>query len=232
MMMLLSLFLPVYFLLGFNEMWTDLSLFVQVILCMVLFRHITNKMRTPNLHQQTLLCVLIAMAVLIRMFTLPLGASTAFILPMYVGAFFGSGFGMLLAFVSSILSNVVVGGLGPWTPYQIILLTLLAFVSSSLGHRWMLIKLLVLGFVYSFVYGFFSNLWFWPSMHVQRIENTNELFGQYLKFYVSTSLLWDAIRAVFNVMFVLMLHQSIMKMFNRFKNISTIHEHMPTGLMN
>ena len=69
-----------------------------------------------------LLGMLSAMAGLLRLIDLPGGGSGIFFLVLLAGAAFGPRFGFLLGLFAMAVSAVITGGIGPWLPFQMLVL--------------------------------------------------------------------------------------------------------------
>ncbi|MDQ7879491.1 ECF transporter S component [Microbacterium sp. QXD-8] len=114
------------------------------------------------------------------------GVEAVFILLILAGRAYGARFGMLLGMATIVLSTVITGTFGPWTPFQMFSCAWVGAVAgllprrspralrASLTHRpqppgaWArssaaeIAMLCVYGVVASYVFGLLMNLWFWP----------------------------------------------------------------------
>ncbi|MER3522280.1 MAG: ECF transporter S component [Acidimicrobiia bacterium] len=159
--------------------------------------------------------VLSAFAGLLRLIDLPGGGSGMFFLVILAAASLGPRFGLLLGITAMAVSAVVTGGVGPWLPYQMLALGFmgassgaLAIFSRRLPLFLELVLLVAWSWVWGFVYGAIMNLWFWPFMRGlgplswQPGMGFVETLKSYWRFYVSTSLAWDAAGAISNAVLV------------------------------
>lgn len=144
----------------------------------------------------------------------PLGAGTAgieteFFLLILAGRVFGAGFGFVLGCTTLFSSALITGGVGPWMPYQMFASAWVGMFAGMLpparGRREILL-LAAYGAVAAYLFGFLTNLSFWPFT-VDPHSTISYLPGaslvvniqRYLAFDVATSLGWDTGRAVTNV---------------------------------
>ena len=144
----------------------------------------------------------------------PLGAGTAgieteFFLLILAGRVFGAGFGFVLGCTTLFSSALITGGVGPWMPYQMFASAWVGMFAGLLpparGRREILL-LAAYGAVAAYLFGFLTNLSFWPFT-VDPHSTISYLPGaslvvniqRYLAFDVATSLGWDTGRAVTNV---------------------------------
>src|SRR5690606_9045242 len=81
-----------------------------------------------------LLGMLSAMAGLLRLIDLPGGGSGIFFLVLLAAAAFGPRFGFLLGLFAMALSAVITGGVGPWLPFQMLVLAWMASATGGLGR--------------------------------------------------------------------------------------------------
>jgi hypothetical protein len=114
------------------------------------------------------------------------GVEAVFILLILAGRVFGARFGFLLGLLTIVVSSVLWGGFGPWTPFQAFAC---AWVGAGAGllprpahsaspavsarpansahpartaQRREIALLVTYGIVASYVFGLVMNLWFWP----------------------------------------------------------------------
>lgn len=162
-----------------------------------------------------LLGVLSASAALLRLLDLPGGGSGLFFLVLLAAAAFGPRFGLLLGLLSMAVSAVLTGGVGPWMPFQMLALGWLGGSAGWLGRltctlpmRAEVAVLAAFGWVWGFLYGAVMNLWFWPFSRdlgpLSWVPGSSlaDTVRAYWRFYVVTSLPWDAAGAVANAVLV------------------------------
>jgi energy-coupling factor transport system substrate-specific component len=201
-------------------------------LCMILVvADLTNG--ALNSKSLAVLAVLSALAAVLRTITLPAGANLYFFL-VIIGAYaFGPRLGFLLGALSFFLSAVVTGGIGPWLPFQMFAAAwmgltagLLRPLAGSLHIRGRgEVGLLVLhGIAWGFLYGAITNLWTWPflvagpDISYQPGLGVIETLRRYWNYYLLTSLGWDLLRSVCNVVVIALLGAPLLRALLRFKD--------------
>lgn len=156
---------------------------------------------------------------------LPGGFSPVFLLIILVGHIFGARLGFLMGSLTLLVSGpLTAGGLGPWTPYQ-----MLAAGWMGMGAAWLpsgrgrTLSLLVYGAAWGFIYGAVTNLQYWPyalsSPDLSWAPGLGPLtvLTRYARFYLVTSLAWDGLRAAGNVALILLLSQPLIQTLQRFQ---------------
>lgn len=173
-----------------------------------------------------LLGVLAAVGAALRVLSpATIGFEPAFFLLLLAGRVFGAGFGFALGALIILSSSLVMGGVGPWMPFQMFglgwvgLLAGLLPPASGWPERWMLAGYAA---VTGFAYGALLNLWFWPfasylapglAFEPGAPVWTNVV--HYGAFYVTTSLAWDTTRAVLNGVLVLLAGRPVLAVLRR-----------------
>ncbi len=159
--------------------------------------------------QLAVLGVLIALNAVIR--TLGAGTAgieTAFFL-IIIGAYvLGAGFGFILGSASLLVSALLVGGIGPWLPFQMMAAGLVgigAGVLPKFKKPWAAVTTMILYAVLAaFAYGALMTMWNWPFLAgtggALSYEAGAPLLDNLTRFIqyelVTGGLLWDAGRAV------------------------------------
>ncbi len=178
-----------------------------------------------------LLGVLVAIDATLRLVPSMAGASPIFLLIMLVGAVFGPAMGFQMGALTLLISAFITGGIGPWLPFQMMTS---AWVGMSAGWlprhasmRRRVLDLAVFGAVWGLLFGAIMNLWFWPftapgvnadsSLYWYPGLSATETLARYARFYVVTSLPFDAFRAVGNALLVLLLGAPIMTLLERYR---------------
>jgi energy-coupling factor transport system substrate-specific component len=163
----------------------------------------------------------------------PGGFSPIFPLIVLTGYVFGGRFGFLMGALTLLVSALITGTVGPWLPYQMftagwmgmsvpLCRPLVRLGSTILRTRprpaqqrrseAQIVELVVLSAfagLWGLAYGAIVNVWFWPfavgpaDQHWTRGAGVAETLRHYAAFYLATSLAWDAIRAVGNVLLLL-----------------------------
>lgn len=163
----------------------------------------------------------------------PGGFSPIFFLIILTGYVYGGRLGFLMGTLTFLVSALITGGVGPWLPYQM-------FTAGWVGMSaplcrptvWMLggqnkwIEPLILaafGGFWGLVYGMVMNIWFWPfvtgpvEQYWQPGLGLVDILERYALFYVTTSLFWDSMRSVGNVVMILAFGLPTLQALRRFK---------------
>jgi len=163
----------------------------------------------------------------------PGGFSPIFFLIILTGYVYGGRLGFLMGTLTFLVSALITGGVGPWLPYQM-------FTAGWVGMSaplcrptvWMLggqnkwIEPLILaafGGFWGLVYGMVMNIWFWPFVTgpVEQYWHPGlgmvAILERYALFYVTTSLFWDSMRSVGNVVMILAFGLPTLQALRRFK---------------
>ena len=185
------------------------------------------------------------------------GASLMFVLPIMAGAAFGARFGFLLGASSMAASALITGGVGPWLPFQMWALGWIGAGGALVGRRadvslsvarqhpvthrgsatGKIVVLCAYGWVAGLVFGALVNLWFWPfqqgagDLGWRPGLGAMEGLKHYWRFYVVTSLAWDAGRALGNVVLIAVLGRPLLRMFGRARaRLHTTWETAPASM--
>jgi len=171
----------------------------------------------------------------------PGGFTPVFFLIILVGYVFGGRVGFLMGALTMLVSGLVTGGVGPWLPGQMFTAGWVGMSAVLLRPitRWCVLKfgqgisslinpeiliLAVFGFLWGFLYGGIMNLWQWPFIMGPQAQSwaaglgITQTFQRYLAFYLVTSLVWDAIAAIGNVVLMLAFGASALKALRRFQS--------------
>ncbi len=175
-----------------------------------------------------LLGVLAASSALLRLLDLPGGGSGMFFLIILAGVAFGPRFGLLLGLSSMALSAVLTGGVGPWLPFQMLAAGWMGGSSGWLGRLTGRLPaglevgvLAGFGWVWGFAYGAIMNLWFWPfsrnlgPLSWEPGSSLGETLAAYRRFYVVTSLPWDAAGALANAVLLVLTGSVVLRSLRR-----------------
>jgi energy-coupling factor transport system substrate-specific component len=170
----------------------------------------------------------------------PGGFTPIFFLIILVGYVFGGRVGFLMGALTLLVSALVTGGVGPWLPAQmftagwvgmsaIILRPLVSAHSakrpqdSGSASRMEITLLAGFGLMWGFLYGGIMNLWQWPFIAGPQSQSYAAGLGflatlrHYLAFYLVTSLVWDAVAAIGNVLLLLALGVPALQALRRFR---------------
>lgn len=173
--------------------------------------------------------VLVGINATLRLVSGPAGFSPVFFLPILCGYVFGADFGFLVGALSLLLSALITSGIGPWLPFQMFAAGWNGMVGGWLPRaprhpRGELGVLSAWGFVSGFLFGAVMNLWFWPYL-IDPSEATatwqpgmglGATLIRYAIFYVTTSLWWDAARAIGNLLLLLLVGAPVLRLLRRF----------------
>lgn len=180
-----------------------------------------------------LLGVLVAINATLRLLPTFLGASPIFLLIILVGAVFGGAIGFQLGALSLLISSFLIGGVGPWLPYQMLAAGWVGLTAGLLPRldahpRWRLVLLAAFGGGWGLLYGALLNLSFWPftapgaeyATSVSWVPGLSfdDTVATYARFYVVTSLPHDATRAIANVVLVVALGGPIVRLLERYRS--------------
>jgi energy-coupling factor transport system substrate-specific component len=164
-----------------------------------------------NLSRATaLLGVLVALDAALRLVPTLLGASPIFVLVILVGFVFGPAFGFTMGALTLLLSAVITAGIGPWLPFQMICAAWIGAgagaipASARLGMQ--RVALAGYGALVGFLFGALMNLYSWPfaapgadiehSLYWVPGLSLTATIERYWRFYLTTSLVHDATRAI------------------------------------
>ncbi|HYP39975.1 MAG TPA: ECF transporter S component [Chloroflexia bacterium] len=194
------------------------------------------EMRAIDSKTVALLGVLVATNSLLRPLQGPGGFSVFLILPILCGYVFGGLFGFLLGAVSVLVSAIFTGGVGPWMPFQMLVVGWVGLASSALPERaisrmwhgrlerWLLAAW---GALAGILFGAMMNLWFWPYIIVGGTFPAEQVWHpgaglldavqRYLAFYLATSLPWDLWKSAGNVLLILFLGPPVLRLLKRYK---------------
>ncbi|HEU4324669.1 MAG TPA: ECF transporter S component [Roseiflexaceae bacterium] len=186
-----------------------------------------------NARTVAVLGVLTALNAALRLPAGPGDAPTFFFLVILAGYVYGGRFGFLLGALSLFVSALLTGGVGPWMPFQMFAMGWMGLSSGGLGRlaralalppgRWGELALLALwGYLWGFLFGALMNLWSWPfvagdALHWQPGLGLGETLRRYAAFYALTSLAWDSLRALGNLVLILALGRTALKELRRFQ---------------
>lgn len=161
------------------------------------------------------------------------GIELVFVLLVLAGYVFGATFGFLLGMISLFASALLTAGVGPWLPFQMLAAGWIGLGAGLLGHlvagrvrprgRAELAVLAGYAAVVAYAFGALMNLWFWPfaiggDTAVSYIPDGPfaENLRRFLIFTVTTSTLtWDTVRAVTNVVAVLVVGSPVLGTLRR-----------------
>jgi energy-coupling factor transport system substrate-specific component len=160
----------------------------------------------------------------------PLGAGTAgiettFFLLIVAGRVFGPGFGFVLGSTTLFASALITGGVGPWLPFQMFAASWVGLGAGLLPDargRAEIAMLAVYGALAAMAFGLLMNLWFWPFVVGEDtaisylpgapiLENLHRL----LLYSLATSMGWDVMRAITNVILIVLAGPAVLGVLRR-----------------
>ncbi len=176
-----------------------------------------------------LLGVLVAANAALRLIPTFLGASPLFVLIILVGAVFGPVFGFQMGALTLLVSAFLTGGIGPWLPFQMLgagwVGLLAGWLPRPAATRQRLLILAVFGVVSGFAYGALLNLWSWPfaapgvdqdlGLYWNPSLSATESIQHYARFYLVTSLWYDAFRALANGVLIVAIGAPVLRTLDR-----------------
>ena len=179
-------------------------------------------------HTVAMLGALVGLNTALRMIDnlvpLPGGFSPVFLLIALVGYVFGARLGFLMGTLTLLVSDPVSpGGLGPWTPYQMLAAGWVGLGAALLPKKTGVAGLAVYAAVWGWLFGALTNLYFWPyalgapDISWQPGLGLVETLARYGRYYLVTSLAWDTMRAAGNVVLLAALGPSLIKVLDRFR---------------
>ena len=152
------------------------------------------------------------------------GVELVFFLIVLGGYALGRGFGFVLGTVTLFASALLTAGVGPWLPFQMLGAGWVGLFAGFLPHprRGELAVLAAYGVVSAFVYGMVLNLWFWPfgisaesTLAFVPEASLADNLRHFWAFHISSSLGFDAIRAVSNVVLLLVVGRPVLAALRR-----------------
>ena len=177
-----------------------------------------------------LLGSLVAIDATLRLVPTFLGASPIFALIVLVGYVFGPRFGFVMGALTLLLSAAITAGVGPWLPFQMLCTGWIGFISGWLP-RWTsaraeLAAAAALGALMGFAYGALMNLYSWPfaapgvttdvGLYWSPGLSLMESIQRYTTFYVATSLVHDATRAIATALLIMIAGAPVIGLLRRF----------------
>jgi energy-coupling factor transport system substrate-specific component len=176
--------------------------------------------------------VLTGVVAVLRLPAGPGDSPAFFFLILLAGYVYGARFGFLLGALALLVSALITGGIGPWLPFQMFVTGWLGLSSGLIApllqrlvppaSRRELLLLAAFGYLWGFLFGALMNLWFWPfagpgALNWQPGLGLLATLQRYAAFYTLTSLAWDALRAVSNLLLILLLGRPVLRELRRFQ---------------
>jgi energy-coupling factor transport system substrate-specific component len=178
-----------------------------------------------------LLAALVAIDATLRLVPSFLGASPIFALIVLIGYVYGPRFGFVMGSLTLLLSAAITAGVGPWLPFQMLCAGWVGVASGwlpkSKSARAELFTAVALGGISGFAYGALMNLYSWPFAAPGLNENVGiywspslsviESIEHYAAFYVTTSLVHDATRAIATAVLIVVAGGPVLRLLRRFR---------------
>ena len=212
----------------------DAPLFFGLVLALALLLFVLELgSQGMNAKTASALATLMMLAAVLRIPTLPAGATAFFFAVILGGYVFGPRFGFLLGAGALFVSTFAIGGFGPWMPFQAFCAGWVGMTSGWLGalrprlshHRPLELACLCgFGIAWGFLFGAVMNLWFWPfmasgeSISWQPGLGLGETLRHYWSFYLLTSAGWDIWRALANVILIVAVGRPVLDVLSRFRD--------------
>src|SRR5215212_7107343 len=177
-----------------------------------------------------LLGALVAIDATLRLVPSFLGASPIFALIVLVGYVFGPRFGFVMGTLTLLLSAAITAGVGPWLPLQMLCAAWVGVVAGWLP-RWKsaraeLVTAAAFGAATGLAYGALMNLYLWPfaapgvtrdvGLYWSPALSVVESIEHYAAFYVATSLVHDATRAIATAFLIVAAGRPVLRLLRRF----------------
>ena len=216
-----------------NTRADDTPLFFGLVLALTLLLFVLEiGSQGMNAKTASALATLMMLAAVLRIPTLPAGATAFFFAVILGGYVFGPRFGFLLGAGALFVATFTIG-FGPWTPFQMFCSGWVGMTAGWLGsfRPWLsqqrlleLACLCAFGVAWGFLFGFVMNLWFWPfmasgeSISWQPGLSLGETLKHYWSFYLLTSAGWDVWRALANVVLIVAVGRPVLDVLSRFRD--------------
>lgn len=206
-----------------------MALLVPLLVGMAVAEAMSGRMNSRAL---ALLGILAGTSALLRLPISFAGGNLFFFLPIVAGFVFGPSFGFLLGALGMAASAVVTGGIGPWLPFQMWAAGwvgagagCLGLLGRSLRPRLGATVLVVYGYFAAFFFGAVMNLYFWPVVASGDAAigwrpglGLATTLSHYRSFYLLTSVAWDAVGGIMNMVLILVLGIPVIELFRRYRS--------------
>lgn len=169
----------------------------------------------------------------------PGGFSPIFFLIVLTGYVYGSRVGFLMGALTLFVSALITGTVGPWLPFQIFtagwvgmsapMCRPTVWLLNGEGKWFEVTVLAIFGAFWGLLYGIIMNIWFWPfatgpaSQYWEPGITLIETLERYAVFYLATSLIWDLMRSIGNIVFILAFGLPTLRALRRFHNRFTFN---------
>jgi energy-coupling factor transport system substrate-specific component len=154
------------------------------------------------------------------------GLEPMFFLLVMAGRVLGRGVGFVLGALAVLVGAFLTGGVGPWTPFQMIAAGWVGFGAGCLPRATGRPERVILagyGMAAGLLYGLVMNLWFWPFLTtgVPAVmafvpgDPVTANLARYSTFYLATSLGWDLPRGVLTAVLVMVAGRPVLASLRR-----------------
>ena len=167
------------------------------------------------------------------------GFSPIFFLILCAGFTFGPSYGYLVGSFSLLVSALVTGGIGPWLPYEMLAAgwvgVAAGLVGGTVGRRlrrggWSAVFLLAgVAVVTGYLYGALTDIQTWttgfrgtPDLGWAPGMPAPQALRHFVRFYLTTSLVWDTFRAAGDALMVLVLGRPVLAALERLRGRLTV----------
>jgi energy-coupling factor transport system substrate-specific component len=214
----------------------EASLLLALVVGGSLIISVAELVRGPSAGSQArsvvLLGALVALDATLRLVPSFLGASPIFALILLVGYVYGPRFGFVMGSLTLLLSAAITAGVGPWLPFQMLCAGWVGVAAGWLpkwkSARVELAAAVTCGAVTSFAYGALMNLYSWPfaapglsgdvGLYWSPSLSLSESVKHYAAFYVATSLVHDATRALATGLLIMIAGGAVLRLLRRFRD--------------
>lgn len=157
------------------------------------------------------------------------GLEPSFAVIMLGGRVFGRGFGFVQGCLTLFIGALLTGGVGPWLPFQMMAAGWIGFIAGCLPRargRSEVVLLAGVGFVLGLLYGVLMNLWFWPfakygaGLSFESGASAAINLGNYARYYVVTSVIWDVGRGVCTCLLLLGTGRPLLRALRRVSRLA------------
>jgi hypothetical protein len=198
----------------------------------------TSLSRFGDSRALALVGVLSALAAAARLFSAGAGGiEFIFVIVILAGRALGPRGGFAVGSLGLVVSSLMWGGFGPWTPFQMLAL---GWVGAGAGlipaglkslPRIEVGVLALYGAVSSYLFGALMNLWFWPlaigqgtSISLAEDESMLANLARFVVYCLTTSTLtWDSVRAITTVVTLSLIGVAALKALRRVSVVNCLN---------
>jgi energy-coupling factor transport system substrate-specific component len=197
---------------AYNIPWSVITTLAAILSLLLI--HFRLEKTLHGSREIAVLGVLTAVVVALRQAVHGFEATPIFFVIILTGYVFGWTEGFIVGSTTLLVSNFIVGGHGPWTPYQMLAAGLVGALAAALPKtkksKTALALLVVYGILSAYLYGAVTDVFWWLAFAREHTITT------YLAVHM-TGVLQNTARAVGNAMFTLLLGLPVLRVLSRFK---------------